>query len=85
VSCVVLMFGMSMGCATNTNIMALVKHRAEFDMNCPADQLTVLDLGNRSYGVKGCETRASYVVIGCDAGAVKANCKVVLNSDELTE
>jgi hypothetical protein len=41
---------------------------AAFDLDCPRDQLNIVDLGNRRIwriGVKGCGKKATY---GCNAG-----------------
>jgi hypothetical protein len=36
--------------------------RAAFELNCKADQLTVVDVAEREVGVSGCGKRAVYVV-----------------------
>lgn len=42
-----------------------VHDRAQFDLNC--DEIQVQKLGYETYGVTGCGTRASYVVVEASA------------------
>ena len=46
------------GCAMSQGAL---KQRAAFDLNCPADQLSVTDLGFRTRGVSGCNKQVTYV------------------------
>ena len=44
------------GCAYTSSI----QKKAEFDLNCPADQITVTNLGSGNFGAKGCGNQTSY-------------------------
>ena len=72
-------------CATTAAQMDLVRNRATFDLDCPKEKLEVVDLGNQAYGVRGCEKRASYLVVDCAPHQNADSCRVVLNSDEKSE
>src|SRR4051812_28677873 len=39
-----------------------LRSRAEFDLQCPMDQLSLVSLGENSKGVIGCGKRATYVL-----------------------
>ena len=54
--------------------------RAAFDLNCPAQQISVIELDGRTRGVTGCGQRATYVE-SCDRvdGYGKHGCTWVLN------
>jgi hypothetical protein len=55
-----------------------VKRRATFDLNCPAQKLTITEIGNRTYGVRGCDKQATYVTTGeCSTAS---SCTALLNS-----
>ncbi|WP_444932207.1 hypothetical protein ACJJIF_10715 [Microbulbifer sp. SSSA002] len=56
-----------------------VSKRAPFDLNCDADSITIQQLGGRTYGVSGCDKRATYVLQGpCTAPG--SRCLAVMNS-----
>ena len=40
-----------------------VRSRAAFDLSCPAEQLAVQNIGAESFGISGCNKRASYTCI----------------------
>lgn len=50
----------SVGCAGGAQ--KVVRTRAAFDMECPADALELEELSQCSYGVRGCGKKAAYVV-----------------------
>lgn len=52
------------GCATGADLHGAVTRRASFDLQCSPDELEVLDLPGRAYGVRGCGKQASYVLAG---------------------
>ena len=58
------------GCALQTKddsyaVPALHK-QASFDLNCPSEQLQIMETSKDKYGVEGCNKRTSYVVQSCD-------------------
>ena len=55
-----------------------LRARAAFDLSCGQDQLTIVEIDNRTSGVRGCGQHATYVE-QCAQG--NANCTWVLNSD----
>jgi hypothetical protein len=64
-----LVFLNSLGCAVeyNNKYRNDLLRRATFDLNCPAEKLTLVELQRfneiiTSYGVTGCEQRATYVL-----------------------
>lgn len=61
-------------------MMETVSKRAPFDLNCEAQSITIHQLGARTYGVSGCDKRATYVLQGpCTApGSI---CVAVMNSN----
>jgi len=60
-----------------------LKTRAAFDLDCPAEQLQIIDLGRSGRGVTGCGRKASYV---CKGDAVASACQTwVLNSVDRNE
>ena len=62
----------------SATMMSVVKRRAAFDLNCPAQSLAVTELGNRTFGVRGCERQATYLTTGeC---STEGNCTAVMNS-----
>ena len=64
--CLPLLF--SVACASAGDLQALVVERAAFDLQCPATALAVTNLPGSTYGVEGCDQRATYVLSGpgCD-------------------
>jgi hypothetical protein len=65
------------GCATTKEVHPLTK-RASFDFQCPTDQLLYYELDRRSYGVSGCDKRATYVET-CQGQGFSEQCTWVLN------
>jgi len=60
-----------------------LKTRAAFDLDCPEEQLQVVELGRSARGVTGCGRKASYV---CLSGATASACSTwVLNSEDRNE
>ncbi|MBI4700917.1 MAG: hypothetical protein HY744_07100 [Deltaproteobacteria bacterium] len=50
-----------------------LRARSEFDLDCPAEQLMLYHLGERTKGVAGCGRRYTYVEI-CDQAGGRATC-----------
>lgn len=83
-------------CATSqTQLRTTAVERAAFDLECPAEQLKVTQLGDTItigrttatpglertvFGVSGCGTKGVYVV-ECVAGLGDSQCNAVLNAD----
>jgi hypothetical protein len=60
-------------CASTMRATALKK--AAFDLDCPSNQIELIELGLRSYGAKGCEKRISYVIQGeC---SIESSCRAM--------
>ncbi|GAA6135931.1 hypothetical protein NBRC116188_27210 [Oceaniserpentilla sp. 4NH20-0058] len=57
-----------------------VTNRATFDLDCSQYKLNVTQLGDRVFGVKGCNKKATYVVDGPCQG-VGSKCTAIMNSD----
>jgi hypothetical protein len=62
--------GALLGCATSQGMQDNVRRRAAFDLNCPQDQLQVVEIESPantnlgalgSWGVRGCGRQATYV------------------------
>jgi hypothetical protein len=64
-------------CAT-ANRRDAVLTRAPFDLDCPRDQINVDELGDRTFGARGCGKKATYLTSRCWSGDF-AGCKAVLN------
>ena len=68
-----------LGCGASTEQL---RSRASFDMNCPSDQLQIVEIDGRTQGVMGCGKRNTYVEscerYGQTGG--KTGCSWVLNS-----
>ncbi|WNZ57215.1 hypothetical protein QT397_07695 [Microbulbifer sp. MKSA007] len=75
VGAVVLVLG---GCASL--MKETVSKRAPFDLNCDAGSITIQQLGYRTYGVSGCDKRATYVLQGPCSGP-GSQCLAVMNSN----
>ncbi len=60
----------SSGCALQEDA---VRKRATFDLDCPKEKLQVQTIGTYTYGVRGCDRKASYL---CPNGGTQC----VLNS-----
>jgi hypothetical protein len=60
-----------------------LRARAAFDLSCPKDQLSLVQLDDRTQGVTGCGQKATYVE-SCgmrDGYGGKHDCTWVLNTD----
>jgi hypothetical protein len=60
-----------------------LRARAAFDLNCPQSQVNVVELDERTRGVRGCGQQATYVE-NCsmiDGYGGKHDCTWVLNTD----
>jgi hypothetical protein len=57
-----------------------LRRRASFDLSCPASQLRMVDLDEKTVGVSGCGDKAVYVS-ACDGqpGHFTTTCKWVQN------
>lgn len=67
------------GCASVAIIDKKVRTRSSFDLNCPQESIEVSQIDGRVFGARGCDRRASYVVLGgCHHRF--APCNVILNS-----
>ncbi len=53
------------GCAAGFQQDA-VRDRAVFDMDCPKEELTMQKVGGSTWGVRGCDHKATYVCTGPD-------------------
>jgi hypothetical protein len=64
-----LLAALAAGCATMDESYAVpaLHKQASFDLNCPADQLQIQEIGEDKYGVEGCHRRASYALQSCNA------------------
>lgn len=49
------------GMATSWMSLGELKNRGSFEMGCPAEALTVVELGGSVWGLQGCGKRATYV------------------------
>lgn len=56
-----------------------LRTRAAFDMKCSEDQLNLIEIDDRTTGVRGCGQQATYVE-SC-ANANRTDCTWVLNTD----
>lgn len=73
VACVV-----PMGPGPNTNIA--LQNRASFDLGCPKDQLTIVDIDDRTRGVSGCGKKSVYLYV-CQTAGAPSSCTWVLNGE----
>ena len=69
------------GCAAVME--ATVLDKASFELDCPAQEISVVNLGHRSYGAEGCDKRITYVIEG-DCSAQSA-CRAVKEASEAPE
>jgi hypothetical protein len=64
--------------ACTGTMISVVRKRATFDLECPAQNLTITELSARTFGVEGCQKRATYLTQGeC---SMESSCAAVLNS-----
>ncbi len=65
-----------MGCASTMKSVTL--KRAAFDLDCPENQLEIQELTTRTWGVRGCGKRATYITEGeC---STEGSCRPIMNS-----
>jgi hypothetical protein len=60
------------GCVTTTDASYAVPalHRqAAFDLNCPSNQLEIMETSQNQYGVRGCDKRTAYQLVTCNAAS----------------
>ena len=70
-------FGL-VGCAST--MKSVTMKRAAFDLNCPQEKLIIQELASRTWGVRGCGKRATYLTEGeC---TTEGSCHVILNLGE---
>jgi hypothetical protein len=67
---------LAVGCAT-TSVNPLTQ-RAMFDLQCPRENLRYVKIDDRSYGVIGCDKRATYIQ-SCQGQGWNEECTWVLN------
>ena len=60
-----------------------VTEKASFELNCPNEDISVVKLGDRSYGAVGCDKRITFLVQGQCTGA--ADCRAVKEAYEPTD
>lgn len=66
------------GCAAT--MKSSVLDRAAFDLDCPKDKISLVEIGNRTYGAKGCDKRESYILVGeC---SLPSSCVALINSSD---
>lgn len=59
-----------------------LERRAEFDLECPKESLSITKLDGRTMGVAGCDKKATYVE-NCTPGGWAVNtCTWFLNTDK---
>lgn len=60
--------------------------RASFDTDCPESSLEIVEIDDRTRGVKGCDQRATYVETckPCANGYIGCECTWLLNTDGRT-
>jgi len=56
-----------------------VIRRATFDLDCEQEKIQLLELGSRTYGVRGCGKKATYLVDGVCIPLDR--CQAVMNSN----
>jgi hypothetical protein len=65
------------GCGATTEQLHA---RAAFDLNCPQNQVNVVEIDDRTRGVTGCGKKAVYIE-NCQPRGMSMNCTWALNSD----
>ena len=64
-------------------MQATVLDKASFELDCPAQEITVVNLGHRSYGADGCDKKITYVIEGgCSS---RGSCRAVKEGSEAPE
>jgi hypothetical protein len=79
----------ALGCATAGSRSELVRERAELDLGCPAQLITIRELPDDyideqlwggSYEAEGCGTRGTYQLDHCGLGAAPNGCSAIAKS-----
>ncbi len=72
-----------LGCTSMGASDAQLRKRAAFDLDCEEGNLELVELDERTKGVRGCEQRATYVEMckPCANGYQGCECSWVLNTD----
>lgn len=68
----------ALGCQSTQMKVEAVTNRAKFDMQC--DSVAVSEIGDNTFGARGCGRQATYVTEGNCGAALPARCTAVLNS-----
>lgn len=78
-------------CTTSASVMEQIRPRAAFDLNCPADQIQVVEIagggaGAGTYGAIGCGQRIRYETL-CSFDGAQCSIKggTAANSPKATE
>lgn len=58
-------------------VSPILRRQASFDLNCGEKDLSVQRLNADTFGVRGCDRQASYILASC---ASEASCRVVQNT-----
>ena len=77
---ILLLSALSLTACAHGNRRDAVMKRAQFDLDCPAEKLTLSDIGDETIGASGCSKKAAYVFQGNCSGGF-AECTPVLNGD----
>jgi hypothetical protein len=68
------------GCITTSFQKGLVESRARFDLDC--QQVDVAELGNDTFGARGCGKRSTYIVV-CTGGSARTDlCDAVADTPQ---
>ncbi len=59
------------GATEGSDVKAIITQQASFDLSCSVDKLEFTALNADTFGVKGCDKQASYLLV-CPAGGCKA-------------
>ncbi|MDC0721769.1 hypothetical protein [Nannocystis bainbridge] len=59
------------GKTEGNDVKGIIVRQASFDLSCSADQLEFTPLNADTFGVKGCDKQASYLLV-CPVGGCKA-------------
>jgi len=60
-ACLFASVALSVSCGGSNPYVETIQNRAKFDLSCQADQLEIQDLGSDTYGVTGCNKKATYI------------------------
>ncbi|MFY0534273.1 hypothetical protein [Nannocystis pusilla] len=59
------------GQTEGSDVKGIITRQASFDLSCSVDQLEFTVLNSDTFGVKGCDKQASYLLV-CPVGGCKA-------------